>query len=245
MMKLYDPILRELLAGLETYPVRRLNKEKGSSWKDAGREAMILRSDMAYELGKGTLPALGSTILTMDKELVPEDEILLYGEDLKEIRKDRPYARIAAVRMKQGSLGEGNELYNEVRKTEYTRYRLFPEGFMMRVSAFQEREAVRVGRQALEKGLGFAQVGSMFLTAYHRNPKVEAVKLIFITRKEFPWPELGGYIRKAEQITRAIDHVLKNLSMDCNACSLKQICDEVEGLKELHRAPSENGTCIR
>lgn len=235
MMELYDDILREVLAGLEAYPVRRLNKDGENCWKDAGREAMILRSDMAYELGGGTLPALGSTILTMDPELVPEDEILLYGKDLREIREDRPYARIAAVRMKPGSLGEGDELYNHIRNMEYIRYRLFPEGFMMRVSASQEREAVRVGRQALRKGLGFAQVGTMFLKSCHKNPGVEAVKLMFITIPEFPWSRLEACLKKGEQITRAIDHVLKNLSMDCNACSLKQICDEVEGLKELHR----------
>ena len=235
MMKLYDDVLREVLAGLEAYPARRLNKHGESCWKDTGKEAMILRSDMAYELGGGTLPALGSTILTTNQELVPEDEILLYGKDLGEIRKDWPYARIAAVRMKQGSLGEGNELYNRIRNPEYIRYRLFPEGFMMRVSAAQEREAVRVGRQALRKGLGFAQVGSMFLAAYHKNRDVEAVKLMFVTRPEFPWAELEARLKKSEQITKAIDHVLKNLSMDCNACSLKQICDEVEGLKELHR----------
>ena len=40
-------------------------------------------------------------------------------------------------------------------------------------------------------------------------------------------------LKKSEQITKAIDHIFKNLTKDCKACSLKQICDEVEGMKEL------------
>ena len=105
---------------------------------------------------------------------------------------------------------------------------------MMRISAASQREMVRVGKTALEKGLGFEQVGKLFLQSYHKNPQVEAVKLVFITLSDFPYEELEIYIKKAEEITKAIDHILKNLSMDCNVCSLKQICDEVEGMKELH-----------
>lgn len=74
----------------------------------------------------------------------------------------------------------------------------------------------------------------MFIKSYRKNPNVEAVKLIFITDPKFPYQDLEVQAKRAEQITRAIDHILKNLAMDCNVCSLKQICDEVEGMKELH-----------
>ena len=35
-------------------------------------------------------------------------------------------------------------------------------------------------------------------------------------------------------LTKAIDHIFKNVIMDCQACSLQEICDEVEGMRELH-----------
>lgn len=233
-MKLYDETIKEWLKILDSLQGRELDVKKGEEWKDIGNANMILRSDMAYELGGNHLPALSGMTLTADTSLVPRDEVLLYGKDLGEIREDTPYARLAVLRVKENSMGEGNALYQAIRKMEYTKYHLNPEGFMMRISAASQREMVRIGKTALEKGLGFEQVGKLFLQSYHKNPQVEAVKLVFITLSDFPYEELEIYIKKAEEITKAIDHILKNLSMDCNVCSLKQICDEVEGMKELH-----------
>lgn len=233
-MKLYDETIKEWLKILDSLQGRELDVKKGEDWKDIGNANMILRSDMAYELGGNHLPALSGMTLTADTSLVPRDEVLLYGKDLGEIHEDTPYARLAVLRVKEDSMGEGNALYQAIRKMEYTKYHLNPEGFMMRISAASQREMVRIGKTALEKGLGFEQVGKLFLQSYHKNPQVEAVKLVFITLSDFPYEELEIYIKKAEEITKAIDHILKNLSMDCNVCSLKQICDEVEGMKELH-----------
>lgn len=233
-MKLYDETIKEWLKILDSLQGRELDVKKGEDWKNIGNANMILRSDMAYELGGNHLPALSGMTLTADTSLVPRDEVLLYGKDLGEIREDTPYARLAVLRVKENSMGEGNALYQAIRKMEYTKYHLNPEGFMMRISAASQREMVRVGKTALEKGLGFEQIGKLFLQSYHKNPQVEAVKLVFITLSDFPYEELEIYIKKAEEITKAIDHILKNLSMDCNVCSLKQICDEVEGMKELH-----------
>lgn len=233
-MKLYDETIKEWLKILDSLQGRELDVKKGEDWKDIGNANMILRSDMAYELGGNHLPALSGMTLTADTSLVPRDEVLLYGKDLGEIHEDTPYARLAVLRVKEDSMGEGNALYQAIRKMEYTKYHLNPEGFMMRISAASQREMVRVGKTALEKGLGFEQIGKLFLQSYHKNPQVEAVKLVFITLSDFPYEELEIYIKKAEEITKAIDHILKNLSMDCNVCSLKQICDEVEGMKELH-----------
>lgn len=234
MMELYDDVIRKIGSLTVPYTYKELDAAGKIKWKDTGGDSLILRGDMAYELGGGNMTATGSTLPTTSEDLVSKDEIWLYGNDLKEIHQDTAYGRIAVVRVKKDSLGEGNLLYEEIRKLEYTRYHVFPEGFMLRISAASEREMVRVGRSALQKGLGFTQAGRMFLEAYHRNPKVEAVKLIFITLPDFPYWELERQVKRAEQITKAIDHILKNLAMDCKACSLKQICDEVEGMKELH-----------
>ena len=40
--------------------------------------------------------------------------------------------------------------------------------------------------------------------------------------------------RKVRDITKTLSKILEGMSTDCHTCSLKEICDEVEGLKELH-----------
>ena len=230
-MRLYDEVIHESLHLLETQSGKKLRTKAAGSWKDIGKESMILRSEMAYELGGDNLPAIGSQMLTADAALVSGDEIWLYGKDLPQIRKNTAFARLALVRVKEDIMGEGDALYNQIRRLEYTKYHMYPEGYMMRISAASEREMVRIGKDAPRKGLDFEKIGNMFLRAY---PAVEAVKLIFLTMEDFPYRELERQVKKAEQITRAIDHILKDIAMNCQSCSLKQICDEVEGMRELH-----------
>ena len=205
-----------------------------NSWEDIGDRNMILRGDMAYELGGGSLPAYSGLAVTGNKELVPEDEVLLYGPDLPEIKEDTAYARLAFVRVDEESMGEGNDLYNAIRKIEYVRYHMNPKGYMMRISSSNQREPARIGREALAEGLNFAKVGRLFLEAYHKNPKVQAVKLIYITDPAFDYAGLAKEIQMTENITKTIDHIFKNVIMDCQACSLQAVCEEVEGMKELH-----------
>lgn len=42
-----------------------------------------------------------------------------------------------------------------------------------------------------------------------------------------------------QDVTRAIDHVMTAPMTDCNVCSLKKVCDEVEGIRELHFGKKE------
>jgi len=105
---------------------------------------------------------------------------------------------------------------------------------MMRISAANGREPVRINRKDLTEGLTFSKAGSHFLKAYHTQKEVLAVKVIFITLKDFPYTELSSLIHQTDIITNSLDLLSKNLKMDCTVCNLKPVCDEVEGMKELH-----------
>ncbi len=232
-MKLYDDGIKELLSQIDITTAKKLNIVN-ADWTDVGDHNLILRADMAYELGGGTFPAVSAMAVTCNDEFVNTDEVLLIGPDLNEIKADTPYARIALVKVAEDSLGDGNTLYNAIRKIEYVRYHINPEGYMTRISASNNREPVRVGKNALEAGLNFAKVGKLFLDTYHENKNIEAVKLIFITEPDFDYKLLSNQAKHLEDITGAIDHIFKNVMMDCGSCSLQKVCDEVEGLRELH-----------
>jgi len=209
-------------------------------WPDEGEGNLILKGEMAYELGGGNLPAIGGFGLTSSEALVARDEILLYGPDLSELSADSPYARLAFVRVAEDGLGTGDAgvagdaAYAAIRRIEYTRYHVNPKGYMMRVSVASEREPVRIGKAALAEGLDFAKVGGLFLAGYHAHPEVLAVKLVFVTLPGFPYARLQEEARQAEAITRSLDRIFGNLVMNCASCDLKVVCDEVEGMRELH-----------
>ena len=85
-MKLYDEIIDGWSALLKDFSLRSL--PLSGLWPDTGERNMILRSDMAYELGGGSLPALGATAVTVGG--FAEDRLLLCGPDLPEILLDGP-----------------------------------------------------------------------------------------------------------------------------------------------------------
>lgn len=234
-MKLYDETIRKMQTLLEIGENRTL-PAGDTGWPEVSDRSMILRSDMAYELGGEGLPAVGCTLITADRALVPGDAVTLLGRDLPEIHRDVPYARVALVRVAEDTLGEGQALYNAVRALEYTRYHFYPEGFMMRVSASRQKESVRIGRDALAKGLDFAKTGNRMISAFRRNTSVEAVQICYVTQEGYDYRALERCAEEAERITKAIDHILKNAAMDCGVCGLQKVCDEVEGLRELHFA---------
>lgn len=233
-MKLYDEVITRILELTGT--TGRKLPTGDPAWQDLGKENLILRQEMAYELGGSTDKtfALGATAVTDRKDLVGQDEILLIGQDLPDIHADTHYARIALVLVNEAAFGQGNALYNAVKKVEYVRYHVNPEGFMTRVSLMNGRESARVSRAGLQKGLNFRKVGNLMLREYHKNPDILAVKLIFITDPAFAFRELKELVRSAQGITKAIDHVLKSGMTDCKSCSLQKVCEEVEGIKQLH-----------
>lgn len=231
-MKLYDECITGVAELLEQYPVKRLDISNSAVWNDAGKNQIIFQNDTAYELGGGTLPAVSSIALTDSAEYVPQDEVLLIGNDLPDIKKDAPFARIALVRINEEAMGSGEALYQAIRKIEYSRYHLNPEGYMMRISAFTHREAARVSKKALKNGLDFAKVGRLFIEEYKKQKQVEAVRLLFVTAPDFPYDRLSEIMEKSEKITTALDHLMKNVKMDCHACSLKDVCAEVEALRD-------------
>ena len=232
-------------------PVDAAARDRSAAWPQVDDHGMILRSDMAFELGDGAAPAIGCTVITGSRELVPGDALRLIGPDLPAIAAAgggarggaaaagsaapaHPFARIALVRVSASVPAEGQALYRAVRDLEHVRYRFYPEGFMLRVSARKHRESVRLSRDALARGLTLGVTGNQMIAAFHKNPQVEAVDLTYITDPAFDYPALDACVREAEGIVRAIDHIMATAVVDCDACGLKNVCNEVEGLRELH-----------
>lgn len=229
-MKLYDEFIKQISELLAS----SLIIDKKADWPIVNDRSMILKSYMAFELGGGQNTGLGITVITDNNNLISEDKICLLGPDICNIKSDTSYARIALVKIKNNLNLEGENLYDTIRNLEHVRYHIYPKGFMTRASSTMNRETVRVSREAVVNGLDFAQIGTITINEYHKNPIVEAVHIYYITDNNFDFTKIKTISNKCEATTKAIDHILKNIQMDCNSCHLQPICDEVDGLKELH-----------
>ncbi len=200
------------------------------------KNELVLGSEAAYELGAVSKSCVNFVTVTMDESLVPCDEVVVYGKDLKEIAADCNFARITIVRTDDIYEHGEQHAYNIFKDIELSKFNVNIDGYMMRSSGFYGREQVRVSKKILKKGISFHGVGNRFISQYKQNKHVAAVKVIFITLDQFDYGKLESIAIDANARMKALNHMLADLKMDCKACEWKPVCDEVDGMKEAHEA---------
>ena len=233
-MELYDSFIRET-TDLLGAPTQKWAYKERDAWKDNGESELVLLRDAAYELGGGANDAVNFTCVTSDSSLVPADEVLLYGPDMKEIKGDVPFARLVILGVKDIDVEQKDATYAAIRNIEFVKYHVFPDGYIMRVSPESSREQIRVSKKAIKKGISFYKVGCDFIRQYKKNPNITNVRVIFIT-KNVDFKTLHDTAKKIDDVTKTMNTILEGMpeDLDCASCSFKPVCDEVEGLKELH-----------
>lgn len=235
-MELYNTIIEKTEALLGASAPKFYEYSLAKAWEDVGANQLIMMKDSAYELGGDAKPCVNYSCVTTGG-YVEKDEIVVYGKDLGEINGSTPFARIAIVEV-SALEGEGEEdtepVFRAIQDIDFVKYRVYPKGYMGRMSSDNFREQVRVSKEAVSKGISFEKVGSDYIRKYKENPAVKAVKLIFVTAEDADYDELLKNARKVVDITKTLSKILEGMPTDCHTCNLKDICDEVEGLKELH-----------
>ncbi len=231
-MELYHSVIAELRALLSGAEPRRWDYDAAHAWRDLGASELVMLRDAAYELGGSNCGSANFTCVTNDETLVPKDEVLLYGKDLSELRSDVSFARIALL-LTDDLGGDDEAAYQAIRDMEFVKYHVFPEGYMVRISSESNREQVRVSKTAVARGVSFERIGASYIKGYHNNPHVRRVQLIFVTGSDAV-AELAKLAKKVDGITKTLTHILEGLPTDCGSCDLKPICDEVEGMREMH-----------
>lgn len=218
-MEIYDSTINQILSCVE-------NSKKLDctiSWKEANKNEIIFKQDSLYELD-----GISGVLYTSNKNIFKRDEIYLLGNDLSEISHDNKYARIVICLIDEEKIGEGNTLYQNLRKIDYVRYHVNPQGYMMRISSFNQKECVRLSKKAIKDQISFSQIGKFFIDKYHQLDFVKAIKIIFVTKEDFDYQKINLLLTKSENITKTLDHLLNKVKMDCTSCSLQVICNEVE-----------------
>ena len=239
-MELYNSLIKESNSLLEKGRPRVWEYSPGDAWKDIGSSELVLQKDAAYELGAMGKGSANYVLFTSSPELVDKDQILLYGADLGEIKGEVDFARIVLLRV--GLIdGDDEAVYRTLKDIEFAKYHVYPEGYMVRMSPESYREQVRVSKQALKKGVSFKNIGANYITAYKKDPNVLNATVIFVTAPGYDYGTMKKLAKKANDVTGTLTHILEGLPTDCSVCALKDICDEVEGMKELHFGVGDKG----
>jgi len=223
-MDFFNSLIEDVNNLLNDFSNRKFTYNKENTCNDLGYSQVILQRDTAFELS-GT----GFNLVTSNNM---NDEIIVIGKDLNEIQSNCKFARISIIQIEDTA--DQQTAYNLIRKIEYVKYHYFPEGYMLRTTSRSHKEAVRVSKTAVKNGISFEKVGNLLINKYKEIPAVQGVKVIFITDEGADFNKLTSLAEKNNQITETLNHIMNNVNFDCSTCNLKPICDEVEGMKELH-----------
>lgn len=223
-MDFFNSLIKETESLLENAPLKSFEYQSDKAWTDLGYNQVILQRDTAFELD-----GIGFNLVTSSPV---NDEILVVGDDCSEISDNRKFARISIIEI--DAVDDEQKAYNLIRKLEYVKYHYFPDGYMIRTTSSSHKENVRISKNAIKNGVDFQKIGNLLINKYKEIPSVKGVKVIFITDTNLDLNALTKIAIKNNEITKALNHVMNTVNFDCDTCNLKAICDEVEGMRELH-----------
>lgn len=232
-MELYNALIKQTLAEFEDKPKKSYDFNPARAWKDVGSSELVLQKEAAYELGARGKGSANYILYTSSAELAGKDRVIVCGRDLKEISGDCDFARIVILRI--GVLDDDDEkVYRTLKDIEFAKYHVHPEGYMVRMSPESHREQIRVSKKAVAGGISFEKLGANYIAEYKKNPNVVNATVIFATDPTLDYAKLQALAKMSVDVTGTLTHIFEGLPTDCSVCALKDICDEVEGMKELH-----------
>ncbi len=223
-MEFFDSLVKEVYRLTEGLPEKTYVYNGESTVEDIGYSQVILQRDTAFELD-----GVGFNLFTSKKV---DDGVTVIGDDLQAITNNRKFARVSIVQLED--CDDEQEAYKVIKKADYVKYHYFPKGYMIRTTSRTHKESVRVAKSALKNGVSFEKIGNLFIKKYKENTRIKGVKVIFITNEKADLKSLEALAQKGFSITETLNHIMNSVKFDCDSCNLKPICDEVEGMKELH-----------
>lgn len=223
-MDFFNSLIKDTENLLENHSCKSFEYNSNNAWEDLGYNQVILQRDTAFELD-----GVGFNLVTSSPV---NDEILVVGDDCADISQNRKFARISIIEI--DAVDDEQKAYNLIRKIEYVKYHYFPDGYMIRTTSTSHKENVRVSKTAIKNGIDFQKIGNLLINKYKEIPSVKGVKVIFITDTSLDLNSFTKIAEKNNEITKALNHIMNTVNFDCDTCNLKAICDEVEGMRELH-----------
>lgn len=230
-MNFFNSLIDEACDVINLQNQSELSYAPANCWQDVGYNQVILQRDTAFELD-----GVGFNLVT---SATVNDGVVVAGADLDSIKSDCSFARISIIQI--DDVADEQQAYNLIRKIEYVKYHYFPQGYMIRTSSKGHKEVVRVSKDAIANGITFAKVGNLLINKYKENSAVKGVKVIFVTDQNADFSKIEAIAQKNNNITETLNHIMNSVNFDCSTCNLKAICDEVEGMKELHFKTSMKG----
>jgi CO dehydrogenase/acetyl-CoA synthase beta subunit len=202
-----------------------------SVWPRAEHQ-IVLAGDAGVELGAPDMESVAFTVWTEQSGLVHDGRITVVGPELSRQRSSVPFGKVVLV---QGTGFDEENAYVRFQELERIKYRLDLIGYMLHAVPQENKEWARIGNTALDAGLSLRTIGNELIRDYARVPYVDAVEVLLVSSESEDVRRLEPIGSKVGQTLRAMNKMAEKLEYDCANCGFSDVCNEVEGLRRMHR----------
>ena len=110
---------------------------------------------------------------------------------------------------------------------------------MIRAVSQYQREWSRISREAVQKGFSFEVLGSALREEYLKKSFVHTVEFLFVTSSSEDVGELQEITKNVGRKISALNKMLSEIDPDCDECEYNDVCDEVDGFKDMRKTRDE------
>ncbi len=193
----------------------------------AEKPSLVLQENTAVELGSSS-NSLFMILWTGRRDLLSPNRITIIGPDITEVGQTRiPFAKIVLVR---GNFDDEYETYRDLRDAIFDTKL---QGVSTRIWPDRQKIWCRISREAMDKDFDLVRYGSTLIKNLNNLEAVEESQVIFVTQLTGELEQLKPMAEKAQDIVEALIKMYEEMNFDCEDCEYNEVCEEVEGLREI------------
>ncbi|MDY6903383.1 MAG: hypothetical protein SWH61_01745 [Thermodesulfobacteriota bacterium] len=234
-MTLFDDTIKQINKfadqKADTRSFCRMQASDAPVWPSGGDRDVVLRGDTALELGGPKADSFALLLWTDNPDLVTDGRITRIGPDFNAV--DTMNAAFARVLIVCGSDFDETNAYERFVELSLIAYEVSLKGYMMRTASQQNKEWVRISREALERGFDANALGRALVDACCCKDYVTAAETVMVVGDAAAVATLRDTGANALQYISAMRKMAEEMTFDCNSCEYQSVCDGVSELKAM------------
>jgi CO dehydrogenase/acetyl-CoA synthase beta subunit len=194
---------------------------------------IILKDDAAVEVGPPGEASVSLLVTCGGSSFVQDGRMSLIGPDLPDcVGREIPFGKVVLV---SGHGFDDGNFFERHQEMFLQRFSLDLDGYSPRAVPQANKEWSRVSRKAVADGFTFEVLARELYRELHALPYVDAVEIAFITSSTGDVNRFRSLAERSSKAFSALNKMAEHLAYDCKSCEFKDVCDEVDDVRRMHR----------
>lgn len=227
-MNIFDEFITKTSDVIKPYEMKPLPME-GACLELAKNTSFVMDKDTALMLGGYPKESINLIISSSDSKEIKDGTFIIGSDSLSH---DVSFGKIVLLKTKDIP---DDKIYDYTQSTLMKDTQMRFENVMNRTSPQNYYTNLKISKKAIADGFSFDRMAHTIHEEFLKLPEVLECMVILITGDSPIYKELIPLAENLKDVTVALNHIFDGIDMDCSSCSWSEICDEIEGLREMHR----------